>query len=123
VIVVVVFSVLAQGSLVPSLARLLRLPMRTVELEPWSLGLRLQQEPTAVHRFVVASGSPADGCTVEGLHALPADAWISLVVRGGRILAVSGDTELQAGDDVLVVADLEPGQDLGAAFERRREDR
>jgi len=123
VIVVVVFSVLAQGSLVPSLARLLRLPMRTVELEPWSLGLRLQEEPTAVHRFVVASGSPADGCTVEGLHALPADAWISLVVRGGRILAVSGDTELQAGDDVLVVADLEPGQDLGAAFERRREDR
>ena len=122
VVVVVVFSVLVQGSLVPTVARLLHLPMRTVELEPWSLGLRLQEEPTAVHRFVVAPGSAAEGCTIDGLHDLPANAWISLVVRGGRILAVSGDTELHAGDDVLVVADLEPGQDLGAAFERRRGD-
>ena len=120
VVVVVVFSVLLQGSLVPTLARLLQLPMRTVELEPWSLGVRLQEEPTSVHRFVVAPGSAADGSTIDGLRGLPANAWISLVVRGGRILAVSGDTELQAGDDVLVVGDLEPGQDLGAAFERRR---
>ena len=123
VVVVVVFSVLVQGSLVPTVARLLQLPMRTVELEPWSLGLRLQEEPTMVHRFVVAPGSAAEGCTIDGLRELPANAWISLVVRGGRVLAVSGDTELRAGDDVLVVADLEPGQDLRAAFERPRKDR
>ena len=41
VVVVVVFSVLVQGSLVPTVARLLRLPMRTATTEPWSLGVRL----------------------------------------------------------------------------------
>jgi len=35
VVVVVIFSVLVQGSLVPTVARRLRLPMRTVEPEPW----------------------------------------------------------------------------------------
>ena len=123
VVVVVVFSVLVQGSLVPTLARLAHLPMRSVELEPWSLGLRLQEEPTAVHRVVVAPGSAADGCTVGGLRGLPANAWISLVVRHGRVVAVTGDTELRAGDDVLVIADLEPGQDLSATFENRHQAR
>ncbi|MDQ1722581.1 MAG: potassium/hydrogen antiporter [Pseudonocardiales bacterium] len=35
VVVVVLFSVLLQGSLAPTVARLLRLPMRTIELEPF----------------------------------------------------------------------------------------
>lgn len=35
VVIVVVFSVLVQGSLVPAAASLLRLPMRVRELEPW----------------------------------------------------------------------------------------
>ena len=45
VVVVVVFSVLVQGSLVPAAARLLRLPMYPVEPEPWALGVRLRDEP------------------------------------------------------------------------------
>jgi hypothetical protein len=36
--VVVTFSVLAQGSLVPAVVHLLKLPSRTTELEPWTLG-------------------------------------------------------------------------------------
>ncbi len=120
VIVVVVFSVIVQGGLIPVVARLLRLPMRTVALEPWSLGLRLQEEPSAVHRFVVAAGSAADGATIDGLEGLPTNAWISLVVRGGRIVPVTGETELHDGDDILVVADPESGADLGAAFDKRR---
>jgi NhaP-type Na+/H+ or K+/H+ antiporter len=40
VAVVVVFSVVVQGSLVPAAARLLRVPMSPVEPEPWALGVR-----------------------------------------------------------------------------------
>ena len=48
VIVVVAFSVLVQGSLVPTVARALHLPMRLVEPQPWSLGVRLAEEPEGV---------------------------------------------------------------------------
>ena len=53
VVVVVVVSVAFQGTLVPAVAHRLRLPMRTVEPEPWALGVRLREEPDGVHRFTV----------------------------------------------------------------------
>jgi cell volume regulation protein A len=105
VVVVVVFSVVVQGSLVPTVARRLRLVMRTVELEPWALGVRLQDEPEGVHHFTVESGSTADGQTIEGLGALPGEAWIILIVRAGRHVVARGDTQMYAGDDILVLAD------------------
>ena len=51
VIVVVAFSVLVQGSSVPGIARVLRLPMHTVEPEPWAIAVRFQDEPQGVHRL------------------------------------------------------------------------
>lgn len=36
VVVVVIFSVLVHGSLVPTVARWLRLPVRTLGAEPWA---------------------------------------------------------------------------------------
>ena len=59
VVVVVAFSVLVQGSSVPAVATLLRLPMRSVETQPWEMGVRLQDEPEGVHRLHVAAGSGA----------------------------------------------------------------
>jgi cell volume regulation protein A len=117
VVVVVVFSVVVQGSLVPSVARLLRVPMRTVELEPWSLGVRLQDEPNGVYRLRVAEGSAAEGCTIEGA-GLPGDAWISLLVRRGELVPVSADTVLKAEDDVLVQAGPNDRHVLSSLFER-----
>ena len=90
VVVVVVFSVLVQGSLVPTVARALRLPMRTVQPEPWALGIRLRAEPEGFHRFTIAPGSPADGRTVEDLADLPVDVWVSFVVRDHQLLTVRG---------------------------------
>jgi cell volume regulation protein A len=107
VVVVVVFSVLVQGSLVPTVAGLLSLPMRTVSQEPWAVGVRLSDEPEGVHLLTIEAGAPADGSRVDELHTLPDDAWISLVVRDKRLLRVSGDRQLQAGDDVLVLADTD----------------
>lgn len=117
VVVVVVFSVVVQGSLVPAAARLLHLPMRTIQPEPWALGVRLAEEPEGVQRLTIAGGSPADGCTIAALAALPGDVWVSFVVRDRQLLAVRRDTMLLAGDEVLVLADPDLHDELVRAFE------
>ncbi|HET7474404.1 MAG TPA: cation:proton antiporter [Dermatophilaceae bacterium] len=120
VIVVVVFSVVVQGSLVPAATRLLRIPTRTVELEPWALGVRLRDEPSGAHRFTVVADSPADRATIQQLSQLPEDAWISLVVRDQKLLTVRPDSQLRAGDQVLVLGDPDREHVLRAIFERPR---
>jgi potassium/hydrogen antiporter len=104
IFVIVGFSVTVQGGLVPTLAHRLRIPLRTVEPEPWSLGIRFSEEPEGLHRYHVASGAPADGSAVGDLPC-GENAWVSLVIRDGTLLTVGGDTTLQADDDVLVLAD------------------
>ncbi|KLO39930.1 hypothetical protein ABW17_18395 [Mycobacterium nebraskense] len=116
VVVVVIFSVLVQGGSVPGVARLLQLPMRTVETRPWEIGVRLADEPQGAHRFSVASGSAAEGCTVEGLGDRVGDIWVSIVVRTTGLVPVRGDTELQAGDEVVVLADRELHDTLAGLF-------
>jgi len=118
VVVVVAFSVLVQGGTVPAVARLLRLPVRTVEPEPWALGVRLRDEPEGVHRCAVAAGSPADGATIEHLTNLGDDVWVSFAIRDGQLLPVGGETRLRAGDEVLVLAPRELAPRLAAAFTR-----
>lgn len=117
VVVVVVFSVLVQGSSVPGVARLLELPMRTVQTQPWEIGVRLADEPQGVHRFTVAAGSTAQGCTVEGLSDRVGDIWVSIVVRTTGLVPVRGDTELQADDEVVVLADPELHDTLADLFD------
>lgn len=115
--VVVVFSVVVQGSLVPAAARLLRVPMVPVEPEPWALGVRLRDEPGGVHRLTIRAGSPADGRTFGDLAGLPGDARVSLVVRDGQLVAIGPGTRLRAGDDVLVLADPGLRERLTRIFE------
>ena len=107
VVVVVTFSVLAQGSLVPAVVRLLKLPSRTTELEPWTLGVRLREEPDAVHRLRVNAGSPADGATIRDLADNVGDIWISIVVRDAQLVTVQEGTRLRSGDDVVVLAEAD----------------
>jgi len=116
VIVVVAFSVLIQGSLVPTVAQLLRLPMRTVDLEPWSLGVRLRHEPDGVHRLTITADSPADRRRIEDLHGLPDGAWISLVVRDGALLPLAGGVELRARDQITIIGEPDLAPALAATF-------
>jgi potassium/hydrogen antiporter len=104
IFVVVAFSVVVQGGLVPTLAHRLGVPLRTVEPEPWSLGVRFQEEPEGLHRYQVAAGSPADGATVDDLPC-GEDAWVSFVIREGRLVPVRGDTEVRAGDEVVILTE------------------
>ncbi len=117
VVIVVVLSVVGQGSLVPTVARLLRVPMREVEPEPWSLGVRLRDEPNGVHRLTVARGSAADGSRISDLTVLPEGAWVSFVVRRGQLVPVSAETVLEAADEALVLGDPSVGAELRAVFE------
>jgi len=115
IFVVVAFSVIVQGGLVPWLAHRLDVPLRTVEPEPWSLGVRFRHEPEGLQRFRVAAGSPADGAAIADLP-VGEDVWVTLVIRNERLVPTRGSTRLRPGDELLV---LSPGADadLGSLFQ------
>ena len=105
VVVVVVFSVVVQGSLTGSVATWLKLPVHQIEPQPWALGVRLRDEPSGAAEFTVASDSPAEGRTVAELDELGEDAWISLLVRDNDLVQLHGNTMLEAGDQLLILAE------------------
>ena len=116
VVVVVALSVLIQGSSVPALARALKVPMRATAPEPWTLGVRFRDEPQGVHRLTVSKGSAADGATVENLSDRAGDVWVSIVVRASGLVPVRADTELRAGDEVVILAESELADTLRSLF-------
>jgi cell volume regulation protein A len=122
IFVVVAFSVVVQGSLEPAVAARLGVPMRPVEPEPWTLGVRFRHEPRGLRRHLVAPGSPADGCTIGDL-AVEEDVWIGFVIRNGELVPVRGNTVLRAGDEVLALTDPERAHDLTPVFTGRRDRR
>jgi potassium/hydrogen antiporter len=115
IFVVVAFSVIVQGGLVPAVAARLGVPMRTVEPEPWSLGVRFRHEPRGLRRYLVVAGSPADGRRIGELD-LGEDVWISLVIRDGQLIPVQGSTTLRAGDEIIALTDPEHTPDLAPVF-------
>lgn len=119
IFVVVAFSVVAQGSTVPAVARRLKIPMTVAEVEPWSIGLRLRHEPEGVHRLRVRPGSGADETAIGDLE-LPGDAWVSLVIRGGQLVPVQASTTLQAGDEALLLASDGQAGELASLFTQAR---
>jgi potassium/hydrogen antiporter len=119
-VVVVAFSVIVHGSLVPTVAARLGVPMRTVEPEPWSLGVRFRQEPRGLSRQIIAAGSPADRARIGNLQ-IGETAWISLVIRDGQPIPVRGSTTLQAGNEILALTDPKRDPELTTTFTARPE--
>jgi potassium/hydrogen antiporter len=117
VFVVVAFSVIVQGSTIPFVAAKLRIRMRRVEPEPWNISIGLRKEPGGVWRFVVARGSRAVGRLIRDLP-IGERAWIILVVRSGEAVRAGGSTRLEAGDEILVLADERDAAQLRRLFER-----
>jgi len=118
IVVVVAFSVIVQGGLVPTVAARLGVPMQAVEPEPWSLGVRFRNEPRGLCRLVVVAGSPADGCRIADLE-VGEDVWISFVIRDDQLVPVRGSTTLHAGDEILALTDPERDPDLAPIFTAR----
>jgi potassium/hydrogen antiporter len=115
IFVVVAFSVVVQGGLVSTVAARLGVPMRPVEPEPWTLGVRFRHEPRGLRRYLVAAGSPADGHRIADLD-LGEDVWINLVIRDGQLVPVRGSTTLLAGDEVVALTDPERTPNLDSVF-------
>jgi cell volume regulation protein A len=110
VFVVVLVSVVGQGTLVPFVARGLAIPMRERAAMPWELSVRLGNEPPAAHEFEVRAGSRAAGRKIRDLP-LGEHAWVTLVVRDGTATRPGGSLELRSGDRVLLLAeegDIDP---------------
>ena len=114
IFVVVAFSVIVQGGLVPTVAQRCRVRMRDVPPRPWSVGMRLRDEPDSVRQYRIRKGALAEGRTVAELHRSH-DVWVSMVVRDGNALRVHPDTVLRSGDEVLLLVD--PPAEPGYAFE------
>jgi cell volume regulation protein A len=70
-----------------------------------------------VHRLRVAAGARADGRTIAEVVDQIGDAWVSIVVRDKVLVTVSGDTPLQDGDEVVVLAEPDLHDQLVATFE------
>ncbi|HEY2518996.1 MAG TPA: potassium/proton antiporter [Streptosporangiaceae bacterium] len=120
IFVVVAFSVVIQGGSVPALAHRLRVPLRIIEPEPWSLGVRFREEPEGLHRFVVARSAPADGSTLADLSCGD-DAWVIFIIRDGQLVPARADTRLSAGDEVLLLAEDDEVPGLKELFTRAPE--
>ncbi len=115
IFVVVAFSVIVQGGTVPGLARRLKIPLRTIEPEPWSLGIRFQEEPEDLHRFVITARGVAANRAISDL-AMPEDAWISFIIRNGHLVPAHADTVLKLNDEVVVLATDKDEPRLGELF-------
>ena len=119
IFVVVAFSVVVQGGFVPALAHRLNVPLRTIDPEPWSLGVRFREEPEGLHRFRVSRGAPAAGGTIEDLPC-GEHAWVIFIIRHGRLVPARSDTRMEPGDEVLVLADPDEVPALKKLFTARR---
>jgi cell volume regulation protein A len=119
VFVVVAFSVIVQGSLIPTVAERLGVPMRIVEPEPWDVSIRLR-EPGNVQRYTIGTGSRVVGSTIRDVP-LGERAWISFVVRDGQARQARGTHVLRVGDEVHVLGDPEDSRVLQRLFEGRPE--
>ncbi|MEJ7567465.1 MAG: cation:proton antiporter [Gaiellaceae bacterium] len=91
VFVVVLFSVVVQGGLVPTIAARLKVPMR-----------RIDHDSTRLRPFRVGNGAFADGKAVRELP-LAERAWVSAIVRDGKPHRVDGGTVLAKDDEVHVL--------------------
>ena len=106
IFVVVLFSVLVQGTSIPFVTRRLGVPMRDTK-------------PGGVVSWVVAGGAPAVGRT---LRELPVGerTWVNGIVRDGKPLQPRGATRIEAGDELELLLDVGDYERLSTLFSAGR---
>lgn len=103
VFVLVVIYTLVQAPTLPLLGRLLHVVDRTLPTDLEVETAPLEEMGADLLQLRVGRGSLLRGVSVTELR-LPAGAQVTLVVRAGTSLVPGPDTQLQAGDSLLVVA-------------------
>jgi trk system potassium uptake protein TrkA len=77
--------------------------------------LQLEQGKVALLEVTLDDGSPADGKRIGDLR-IPPDCTVVAVVRDRHVITPSGDTPLEAGDEVLALSTVEAETDLRRAL-------
>lgn len=113
VFVVVLASVVVQGSLVPTVAARLGVPMQRQPTLPWELSVSLAEPPRDRVQLGVGKGSWADGRPLGEL-GLGDRAWVTLVVRDDHAVPPHPALVLRADDAVSLLG----VEDEGALAER-----
>jgi potassium/hydrogen antiporter len=104
VFVVVLLSVAVQGTPVPLVAGVLRIPMHRRPYSPWQFTVGLGEEPEGTREFTVGAGSRAENSELRTLP-LGRNAWVTLVVRDGAAVAPRGSLRLRAGDRLVLLTE------------------
>ena len=104
VFVVVLFSVVVQGTSVPYIAERLRIPFR-----------RVDHDLAEVVEFVVSDEAFASGRPLRDLP-LGERAWVGVLIRDGRPRTIAGDVVLRPGDRVHVYCQPEDAPALRRIF-------
>lgn len=115
VFVVVLLSVVGQGSFVPLVARLSRIPTHERPLRPWQISIGLGEQPDETREFRVGVGSRAEHREIRRLP-LGKNAWVTLVVRDGTAVAPTGSLQLRAGDRIVLLAEPDDTPALSRLF-------
>lgn len=106
---IVLFSSVVQGWSLPLMAKVLRQTQEEQKRKRYPIELENVEGLPAdmdLTDYVVPYGSPAIGKPLVSL-GLPPNALVVLLNRDDRFMVPSGATELQSGDALLVLADLE----------------
>lgn len=114
VFVVVLGSVVLQGTAVGAVASRLGIPMQLHPALPWELSVGLAEPPDDRVELAVEDGSWADGRQLQHLP-LGDTAWVTLIVRDARALPPRPETILRA-DDVVFVLGVQDEPTLAARF-------
>lgn len=77
--------------------------------------LNLQAEDMAIEEIMLPSDASSIGQRIADL-GLPEQAQIMAIISGGQIKVPTGDTVLQAGDELLLLADVRKTADVRGAF-------
>lgn len=105
VFVIVVTSVLLQGTTIPLVARWLHVEAPLAERGPQMLdAVEAGEGPAGLHELVVPVESAASGQALVQLE-LPDGALVVLIRRAEEFVVPKGTTVLQGGDKVLLLAD------------------
>ena len=118
VFIVVLLSVVGQGTLVPQVAAILKVPVRRQPVLPWELSMRLEEQPHPAREFVVRRGSRAEGSLIRNLPLGPR-AWVTLVVRAGIPVRPGGSLTLEADDRVQVLSGSDDLEALATLFSNK----
>jgi potassium/hydrogen antiporter len=102
---VVLLSVAAQGTTIPTVARRLGLTMDVPPAHTYTFDAVIAgDDGHGLREASIVAGSPADGRSIVGLR-LPPGVLVVLLYRGGQVMVPQGGTVLQAGDRILLLAE------------------